>query len=42
MKKNDNIFIDDVNPATPLDELEIDRRTIDTSEAFDTGEEAQG
>lgn len=41
-RKNDNIFMDDVEPATPIDDLKADSKTIDTSECVECEEEAQG
>lgn len=41
-RKNDNIFMDDVEPATTVDDLKADSKTIDTSECVECDEEAQG
>lgn len=38
----DNIFMDDVEPATPIDDRKADCMTIDTTECVESDEEAQG
>lgn len=42
MKDKDNIFMDDVEPATPIDDRKADCMTIDTTECMESDEEAQG
>lgn len=41
-KIRDNIFINEVEPATELDDKKIDDQMIDTSECVECDEEAQG
>lgn len=42
MKDKDNIFMNDVEPATPIDDRKADCMTIDTTECVESDEEARG
>lgn len=42
MKDKDNIFMDDVEPATTVDDRKADSKTIDTTECVECDEEARG
>jgi len=41
-KIRDNIFVNEVEPATELDDKKIDEQMIDLSEVEESDEEAQG
>lgn len=42
MKDKDNIFMDEVEPAKPQDDINADKAMIDLSEVEECDEEAQG